>query len=298
MAFLLGILVLASCGSSSSTNNSQSRADEFRSIDYPSHASDCGNDYAFDKDRYSKAFAYLIKTTDFSLVDKYPDIFEYDESFDTWKSLYSQDSQYFLDQRVDALACIRWMDSLSLQAPEGSKYPNAWLGFISSLKDLRTTVEQRLSLIEEMHNLLPAYPNDKKRRNAFFAIYSDYWQGYRNGYESHMAIRQILEYQKFNGVDFWIATCPTFVQITDLYGQIVTRKENGLMKIVNNTDAQKTFSGQITFRNADGIGVASQNIDVTLPAGKEFNQELRAIEGNDTYSGTAYPISCDFSASN
>lgn len=290
--------MFTSCGGSSNSDISLLRADEFRAIDYPSHASDCGNDYAFDKDRFSKSFNYRVATTDFSLVDKYPDIFKYDEDFDTWKSLYSKNSQYFLDQKVDGLACLRWMDSLSLQVPQDSKFPDTWVGFISTLEDLRATVEERLALIDQMHKLLPANPSDKQRRNEFFAVYSNYWQSYRKGYEFHMLLRQILEYRKFNSIDYWIGACPTFIQITDLYGQLVTRKEDGVMKLINSTEVERTFSGQVIFRNADGIEVASQDIEVTLPAGKEFNQDLRAIQGNDNYSGSSYPIKCEFMGSN
>lgn len=289
---LMGTLMLSACGGSTVKNVSQQRTSEFAAFNYKSAAYDCGFTQMVDPAKYSE-FYFFEKTSDFDLLDMYPEFLQYSQNFDSWADQRTKWRESFSGERVRSLACLRWIDKLDLIPPGETNFPNAWATFQSSIGQLREIISERVSLIENMHKLQIAQSTDKKKRNEFYANYKKFWEGERLGYEIHLDIRLILEYKKFNEVNHFIVDCPTYVQVTDLYGQIVTRSKNGLMKVTNSTDTKRNFSGVVKFKNSDGIVVARQYIDINLPAGKSFNIELKAIKGEDTYSG-AYPPSCSF----
>jgi hypothetical protein len=292
LIFALSISMLTACGSSDSQNTLST---EFASLDYSTHAGECGLTQLYDADRYSPmrfTGSSLDSTPDFDLIDKYPDILEYDDSFDSWADYYSSESAPYEQEIADAKKCKIWLDSVVTTAPEDTEFPNAWAVVGEEITSIKNVVEERVQLFDEMYKLLPFKASDKKQRDKFYGIVNNYEKGRRLAYEGHLAIRQILESDKLNDLDYWLASCPTYIQITDLYGNNVVSSENGLLKIWNNTEEEKTFSGTLRINNGDGVEVASQLIDVTLPAGKSFDQTLEAVEGNDNYTGLPYPAFC------
>jgi len=274
-------------------------ANEFAFMDYPSHASECGMNQLYDVSKYSNIGngSGLDSTADSRLLDKYPDIFKYDSSFDSWRDYMSSETAPYEQERADAIKCKAWLDDLTISAPKDSEYSNAWTIVAEKISALKTIVDDRVLLFDEMYKLLPYKASDKNQRDKFYGIVDSYEKGRRLAYEGHIAIRQILESSKSNDLDYWLATCPTYIQITDLYGQNVITSEDGILKIWNNTESEKSFSGTVHFKNASGVEVASQVIDVTIPAGKSFDQTLKAIEGNDDYTGLPYPAFCFFTES-
>jgi hypothetical protein len=274
-------------------------ANEFAFLDYQSHASECGMNQLYDVSKYSNIGngSGLESTADSRLLDKYPDIFKYDSSFDSWRDYMASETAPYEQERADAFKCKAWLDDLDISAPKDSEYSNAWALVDEKISALRTIVDARVLLFEEMYKLLPYKASDKNQRDKFYGIVDTYEKGRRLAYEGHIVIRQILESSKSKDLDYWLATCPTYIQITDLYGQNIVTSEDGILKIWNNTENEKTFSGTVHFKNAGGVEVASQVIDVTLPAGKSFDQTLKAIEGNDDYTGLPYPALCYFTES-
>lgn len=298
---LVGIAILlfpllASCGGGSSEN---AMANEFAFIDYPAHASECGMDQLYDVTKYSSINngAGLDSTADSRLLDKYPDIFKYDDSFDSWRDYMASEIAPYEQERANAIKCKEWLDGLTISIPKDSEFSNAWEIVDEKISSLKTIVDARVKLFDEMYKLLPYRASDKNQRDEFYGIVDTYEKGRRLAYEGHIVIRQILESSKSNDLDYWLATCPTFIQITDLYGQNIVTSEDGVLKIWNNTESEKTFSGTVHFKNAGGVEVASQFIDVTIPAGKSFDQSLKAVEGNDDYTGLPYPAFCFFTES-
>jgi hypothetical protein len=293
---LLLFPLLTSCGSGGSEN---AMANEFAFINYSSHAAECGMDQLYDVSKYSNISrgSGLDSTSDSKLLDKYPDIFKYDGSFDSWTDYMASETAPYEQERADAIKCKSWLDGLTISAPKDTKYSNAWSIVDEKISTLKTIVDARVQLFDEMYKLLPYKASDKNQRDKFYGIVDTYEKGRRLAYEGHIAVRQILESSKSNGLDYWLATCPTYIQITDLYGQNIVTSEDGILKIWNNTESEKTFSGTVHFKNAGGVEVASQVVDVTLPAGKSFDQTLKAVEGNDDYTGLPYPAHCFYTAS-
>ncbi len=291
--FMFLVASLTACSASSSEPD---LASEFAGFEYESHARDCGLTQLYDVQQYTNisSLKFFYKTTDFKLVDKYPDVLDYDSSMDSWSYYLADETAPYEQERADTLKCQTWLNTLDIKKPTDSNFDNAWKVFTESMASLKTVIDNRVSLLDEMYQLLPFSAKDKNQRDKYFGIISKYRAGERIAYKSHVAIRQILESAKFNGLDYWIATCPTFIQVTDLYGQIVSSSENGAISIWNNTENEAKFSGTAHFLNVDGVEVASQNIDVTIPAGKSFEQSLEAVEGNDDYSGLRYPVTCTF----
>jgi hypothetical protein len=290
------VLLVASLTACSGNNSEPDLASEFASFEYELHARDCGLDQLYDVQQYTSisSLKFFYKTTDFKLVDKYPDVLDYDSSMDSWSYYLADETAPYEQERENTLKCQTWLNSLDINKPADSNFDTAWKVFTESISSLKTVIDSRVLLLDEMYQLLPYSAKDKTQRDNYFGIISKYRAGERIAYKSHVAIRQILESAKFNDLDYWIATCPTFIQVTDLYGQIVTSSENGAISIWNNTESQGNFSGTAHFFNADGVEVASQSIDVTIPAGKSFEQSLEAVEGNDDYSGLRYPVTCTF----
>jgi hypothetical protein len=286
------IPLLTSCGNSKSED---SMSAEFATLDYPVHASECGLNKLYDVQKYTSmtALKFYYKSSDFKLIDKYPDVVEYSDSMDSWSSYQSSDSAPYEQERADTLKCKDWLDATEISIPTNSKYEAAWNLYNENLSKIKDVIDIRVKLFDEMYSLLP-YDSKKSTRDAFYGIVSKIRSGERIAYESHVAIRQILESSKLNDLDYWLATCPTYIEITDLFGQPVITSENGTLQIWNNTESEKTFSGIVHFNNTDGIEVASQSIGVTLPAGKSFEQNLEAVSGNDNYSGVIYPAKCTF----
>ena len=293
---LLLFPLLVSCGSDSSEN---SMSAEFAFIDYESHASECGMSQLYDADKYSNIGngSNLDSTADSRLLDKYPDIFKYDDSFDSWTDYMASETAPYEQERDYAIKCKAWLDGLTISIPKDTKFSNAWSVIDEKISSLKTIVDARVQLFDEMYKLLPFKASDKNQRDKFYGIVDTYEKGRRLAYEGHIAIRQILESSQSNELDYWLATCPTYIQITDLYGRNIVSAENGILKIWNNTENEKTFSGTVHFKNASGVEVASQSIDVTIPAGKSFDQTLKAVEGNDDYTGLPYPAFCFFTES-
>ena len=286
------ISLLTSCGN----NNSQdSMSAEFAMVDYAAHASDCGLNKLYDVQKYStmSVSSFYYKSQDFKLIDKYPDVLEYDSSMDSWSYYLSADTAPYEQERADTLKCKEWLDSTQLSIPTDTKYEVAWNSYNDNLLKIKNVIDERVKLFYEMYSLVP-FDSKKSTEDAFYGIVSKYRSGERIAFESHVAIRQILESSKSNDLDYWLATCPTYIEITDLLGRPVITAENGILKIWNNTDSEKTFSGYVRFNNGDGIEVASQYVDVTIPAGKSFDQNLEAVKGNDNYTGIAYPANCSF----
>ena len=295
-AVLIIISLLSACGGGSSTEESMSS--EFAFLDYPTQARDCGLSYMYDqKFTTLRGGNYRSKTSDFNLIDKFPDLLEYDESFDTWADYWSSESAPYEQERADTLICKAWLDGLTVTTPTETNFPTAWGLINEKISKLKTIIDERILLFDEMYKLLPYRANDRGQRDKFYSIESAYEQGESLAFEAHLAIRQILESDKSNGLDYWLATCPTYIQVTDLFGANVVSSENGELKIWNNTEEERVFSGTVSFRNSDGVEVASQSINVTIPAGKSFDQKLEAIEGNDNYSGVIYPPKCSFTTS-
>jgi hypothetical protein len=294
IATLVVVLVplLTSCGNSKSQDSMSS---EFASLDYPVHASECGLNELYDVQKYTSmtVLKFYYKSSDFKLIDKYPDVVEYSDSMDSWSSYQSSDIAPYEQERADTLKCKNWLDATEISIPTNSKYEAAWNLYKENLLKIKNIIDIRVKLFDEMYSLLP-YDSKKSTRDAFYEIVSKIRSGERIAFESHVKIRQILESSKLNDLDYWLATCPTFIEIKDLFGQPVIASENGTLKIWNNTESEKTFSGIVHFNNTDGIEVASQAIGVTLPAGKSFEQNLEAVKGNDDYSGTGYPAKCTF----
>ncbi len=288
--------LLASCGSDSSQD---SMANEFAFIDYSSHGPECDLGQLYDTHRYSAlgSDSWRDNTADSKLLDKYPDIFVYDDSFDSWRDYMSSESAPYEQERADTLKCKAWLDELKISIPTETEYSNAWTIVDEKISSLKTIVDARVALFDEMYDLLPYKANDKIQRDKLYGIVDRYEKGRRLAYEGHILIRQIIESSNSNDLDYWLATCPTYIQVTDLYGRNIVSKENGILKIWNNTRGEKVFSGVVHFKNKDGVEVASQSIDVTLPAGKTFDQTLEAIEGNDDYTGLPYPALCTFTES-
>jgi hypothetical protein len=268
---------------------------EFATVDYAAHASECGLNRLYDVHMYStmSVSSFYYKSQDSKLIDKYPDVLQYDSSMDSWSFYVSSDTAPYEQERADTLKCKEWLDSTKVSIPANTEYPNAWNSYNENLLKIKSVIDARVNLFDEMYALLP-FNSKKSTEDAFYGIISKYRSGERIAFEGHVAIRQILESSKSNGLDYWVATCPTFIEITDLLGRPVISSENGLLKIWNNTDSEKTFSGIVSFNNSDGIEVASQYIDVTIPAGKSFDQNLEAVKGNDNYSGIIYPAKCTF----
>jgi hypothetical protein len=293
-AILVMVSLLSACGGSSTE---ESMSSEFAFLDYPAQAGDCGLNYMYDqKFTTLRGGNYKSKTSDFKLIDKFPDLLEYDDSYDTWSSYWASESEPYEQERADALICKTWLDGLTTSTPSETEFPTAWGLIDEKISKLKTIVDERVLLIDEMYKLLPFRANDKAQRDKFYTLENSYEKGKSLAFEGHLIIRQILESEKSNGLDYWIATCPTYIQVTDLFGANVVTSENGELKIWNNTDEEKVFSGTVSFRNSDGVEVASQAINVTIPAGKSFDQKLEAIEGNDNYSGVVYPPKCTFTS--
>jgi len=287
------LFVLTSCGNNKSQNSVSA---EFANLDYPMHAAECGLNELYDVQKYTSmtTLKFYYKSSDFKLIDKYPDVLEYSDSLDSWSLYQSSDSAPYEQERADTLKCKEWLDATEISIPTNSNYDAAWNLYNENFSKIKNVIDIRVKLFDQMYSLLP-YDSKKSTRDAFYGIVSKYRDGERIAFESHVVIRQILESSKSNGLDYWLATCPTFIEITDLFGQPVIASENGTLKIWNNTESEKTFSGIVHFNNGDGIEVASQPIGVTIPAGKSFEQNLEAVKGNDNYSGTRYPAMCTFS---
>jgi len=297
MATIAMILIplLTSCGNNKSQD---SMSAEFATLDYPVHASECGLGRLYDVQKYTsmEVLKFYYTSSDFKLIDKYPDVLEYSDSVDSWSSYLSSDSDPYGQTRTDTLKCKKWLDATEISIPTNSKYEATWNLYKENLSKIKEIIDARVRLIDEMYSLLP-YDSKRSTQDAFYGIVSKIRAGERKAFESHVEIRQILESTKLNDLDYWLATCPTFIEVTDLFGQPVIASENGAMQIWNNTESEKTFSGIVRFNNNDGIEVASQIIEVTIPAGKSFEQNLEAVKGNDNYSGTIYPAMCTFTES-
>jgi len=288
--------LLSSCGTAQSEN---SIANEFASINYSKHAAKCGMDQLYNVNKYTsmQRIKNFDSTADFKLIDKYPDIFKYDDSFDSWRDYMSSESAPYEQERANTLKCKAWLDKLDLTTPKETEYPGAWSVISEQISKIGSIVETRVQLFDDMYALLPYKSTDKTQRDKFYGIVNEYEKGRNLAYESHIAIRQILELNQSNGVDYWLATCPTYISVNDLYGNNVITSEDGTLKISNNTKSEKQFEGTVHFKNKDGVEVASQSISVTLPAGKSFDQSLEAVEGNDDYTGLLYPAKCTFTES-
>jgi hypothetical protein len=287
-------VALTSCGSSDSASGPVS---EFDIYEYPAHAYECElNDLyrtgPYDAQGVMKKLRW--SSTDLKLVEKYPEILEYSSFNDSWETYLASDGVPRELDRNEVAKCKRWLDSLNLTIPQNTNYESAWQILNRNLTLLRGVIDNRVKISDEMYSLVPLSVDNKTQRDRFFSLLNDYDAGIDLAYKSHIAIREILETSNSNGLDYWIALCPTYLDTSDIVGSVEAISEDGAIFIWNHTNETKTFAGKVAFQNGDGIVVASQSINVTIPAGKQFNQKLNAVKGNDNYNGNGYPVNCVF----